>query len=1337
VGYYLNDEWLSYRTGYSSFGVTQYYTAQRFKNLLSTRFNDVKVGYYGYKANPLNSNTIYCPTIGTILNQSNYYALNQNSMAFSLNMFANSSEGFCLINGASKTTGSALVNAGVDIGIDGYTVKIERDGTTIAVKFIAKPIEVTYDVNRPANAYEGDELIVSDGKGLEYDYTPIPLTITYHYDEPTYQNNYVTLANYIGYLNAKLTGFDFIGWSLLDFLVSSGENEQASDYWITLNQPIGIDGNNLLPRYYSALTAKAIWQVKTFSVIIDLNDVNSENGSSEVSLFGGSVSRSGNSLILFYEYNTPIFRNGKLREGSSGTGSYTIELERFGYTLGGLSKVKWSGSQIVSGAASIDHAISSSDTFIYTNSPTLYAYWIPKQYSLEFKLDESKLGSLYYESFDALFNQTDATSNTLTLGDRTFTLSADRLIATLDGKVYFDMPIGVTPTQNWFGYDFKEWGSYLCDTAVDQNSNLIEEYISGEKAVFYAVWEIQNVKIVFVTSPNSGIDDYKNSTYYRYYLRALAADENLTGVVTDLTWIDKDCDGANNGVTQPISTSRTNKINDPYDVANIAYHVGIPYLSAALSRSISAPSAAGYTFLGYYYYDEANDVFVKYFDDDGNLVAKWDIYWDNTSPIVLYAAWEIKTFTITVEIPHYYDDLFNSGTLGLQESLIYNYWTGTTTMPLKSSLGVTCLTYDANGNRLESDTFGESNPIGTQRYELKFYERFEIKLTIPEGHFIESVCGSDTIFHQTSDGFIVEDITTSTYYLGEKDAFVLNFNEYSLDSAKQDANGYIENVVGNIDISFLFDRQFFNVKLHAMMNNGIRLVEDLSKLEEYTLPYAFDFEETFNDFIDGMLFYEVDPTLYSNASCTTPIDNDNVFFINLPRDIYIKFTENLTLETHEAVFYEYKNGGYIPINTGLNYVVALKLGNNVYNNSLYRWSTDISGARITNLPIATAFYRPEANSVFCCWINLEDNEVNSINGVITMDKLLKLLGNDGLKSRLVTIGTPITADMKIYAVYESTDKIVSASMALENKLGDAVNDASEIMREDYVYYDSNGDAYSNLVITFNGDFGYTNRVFKANGVDISAFLEHIDNSISDSISNLKLVIPVKELMNIIDERSTSVTITYTFTSSYVVGSLRSQFGYFNIDIASLTHSASSGDNGFVILKTDLGNPSISSYGYALSNFINPNYYADNALYYAVKDANKGLSENYCYLDIGLSFTLNLAGAIVDGNAWYVLSQSFSNINLPYLISQGSSALTIDGVTFICEDQPNNNGIVINKIVYNGETLFEDDEFGVVSYKTETVTLAEIPLNPADLSAGYKTVTFTKTTFEFGWSERMR
>ena len=1013
----------------------------------------------------------------------------------------------------------------------------------MVVRFIAKSYDIVYDVNR-AVRNENDVLpdygVTFNGGGIQTtinkDANPQTVKVeNYHFDDIIDSDSYVDA--FYGLSANAVSGIKFYGWRiagawsepitetspygiLLDennfilyslekpYIETQTENSASRAAFATTVKSAQNNLVNFLPSYNSEINAYAIWKIEKTTVKIYAND---NDGGSTVWNRGNTKSFE---LVYYFGDNFLFVDNNVVKFNNDGT---KVDLPtRLGYRLLGFDKSSNPTSVLNYLIYDANDQVITDSIVTAVGTLSLYCYWQAKTYTVKFELDDEIPDLFTGTSYGAGVSY--YVNDLLTLNDIANATNA-RV------KIGFDKDLSI-PDVNCVGYNFTGWENDFAkvnmsgddaDKRVYPNSNARLTYDFFDKSastiddntivVFKATWVKQYVKVVVYYSPEHNLGGSE-----------VVFNDISNNANTDVAWIDKDYNGANNGVTKTLET-RATTTEDSYVASGIQFNINIPYLLgiglAGLSENdaknvpipIIVPEACGYTFEGLYYRDPDNGTTTQYFNKDGELSHQWDIAWDNVNPVVLYAKWTMKEYNVSLKIDSKYADLFNGE--GLKSSPNGNVWSSDSGLPaidgLQSSLKLVYTVYDQNGKAIDGKTDITISSPQTNSIKLKFYQKLVVNLTMAEGHYLYSIGGNEISYTASEDGFIAD--RNYTFYSdpanrkGSLDKYSVAFNKYALrdegqeSTGKQDSTITLERAVANYDFTLEFDRQIFNISIVPVLYNDKTSSSGAPhnewKVSYSDVPYRSQIKIVNPKFGGDTIFYNNDNKLYSDPSCKQPIDNVTPEAI---RDIQIYCKLIYTNVSKSQVrFYEYKkDNGYKLIQTGRKYV-AIEISNGIQiSESEYDWSDCIDGQTIIDLPIVTSFYWPDKiddndNVRFLYWVNLGDDLEVSYNDLglngkpITPDVLLQHFTIQQLKNVILLDcdgGFDFTGSPNYYAVYDIPDRKLEMAVefsdnAIETNLEGAIDVADKI--DDYIFYYEGG-KYSANGITVTGAEGFYSSV---------------------------------------------------------------------------------------------------------------------------------------------------------------------------------------------------------------------------------------------------------------------
>ena len=539
-------------------------------------------------------------------------------------------------------------------------------------------------------------------------------------------------------------------------------------------------------------------------------------------------------------------------------------------------------------------------------------------------------------------------------------------------------------------------------------------------------WRLQGVKIRLVTKYVPDGEDYSSADpQTQRNGNAINAEEkrllnNLSNTKRNslLTYLLKDYDDGNNGVTNNFYTrsatvikqTKNDKGEDVDEEVYVYYDCVIDYYAPIGSTIISfdrngastlltAPTADGYIFCGYYYYDTTT----KKFDNKPRITANssgqclvsqvanesnFNIFQeDNTIPLVFYACWQIKSFNITMQVD-------NS-----QQYLLSNR---STWYPLDGgyqSTSVLDLVADLVGLRLnneKTEAMNTSNKYydvnGVLNFTANFYDTFDIYITMPEGHYLSSINGQSCTWIKKDGNYHTSFVALNSHTnsssvgepLGSNDRIIFaeglyngsftaaSYNVQTVDGARSDNAGKLDikattgHVVASYPITLKFSRQNFQVSVVQIVfdKEGNRTSKTITLTPEdgvieYWKKFDTDAVSAGPQYQRGDFF--TDSTLKTLATNMLEHIVENV-------TVYQRIDES-DPERIEVQFYGWSPIGYQQIPTGFEYVFAATqdggdtyINGGTYGGKVYKWTNAIEGddirATIVKFPVLTSFYWP-------------------------------------------------------------------------------------------------------------------------------------------------------------------------------------------------------------------------------------------------------------------------------------------------------------------------------------------------------------------------------------------
>ena len=1322
AGYFDDsNKWVSYT------GATYY--SSGIKEFLDNRFGDVSLKLYGIKSNPVNEGIVYNPSIHTILTQvsggmfyygsnfqfQSYYTLDSTSgrllfMPYIKLVINDVEHVFTYVDGLYQTEFTE------DVASEGYekaVLSISTETNLITIRFVAKEFNIVYKPNYAGTSvtWDWDKDITFIINGEEHhidldgnDENGEPVKISYHFDEiiDSAQNSV---------LSAGVAGYYFKGWALENIVDTSvyssvlglhANNEIDGQklgvtfiyqgFPILHNDEIGYlnlgdtnylsnsykesVGGNILIQYpeNGEINAYAVWQIMPVGVTIHINDARENNGSTNADGWGDIAVRT-----LYYDYGDYVVKNiGGDATLTPFVGNILVPT-RLGYSSPiAFSKIQILAVRMVAGGGDpVDQneLIDLTDLRAITddgNPIEVWFVWQPNSYVITYTLNADVDD---YFTDDAILTFGD-----IYIGYPTYS-TINESEATI--RMYFDFEI-IYPVVECVGYNFKGWFNQGEDKEISAGSTLDNTFVQAENTAlyFFAQWEIQGVKVVVIDSPealnhasNGVLSIYYNNQNYINNFKALNG--------SDIKWIDKDYNGESYGVAvKNIKTTDSSNVWDKYDIGTINYHFMIGYSSlsgsvklwsddiAQASDLTKKASSLGYTFKGYYYLD--NGEFIKYFDNNGNMVHNWFITWDNSNPIVLYAKWEINEYDIELKLPtgSYYTQLFSPSTTGYQTSPNGISWADNNLeTALENTLRITWKVYkessEANNSSFEEVNSGLIMNNAT-KVKVKFYERLVFESDhMLEGHYLYSVAndGNEQIFTYKSDenGFYYNGSNNEMIWpvetSGNLDYLDVNFGEYMTKtsglSGFQDFTISLDRVLTNKSIDLNFDRQRFQITIVGVYfdKTGSTILTRRTLTNVENCPYYMSIN--INAMVDAQPFYERETGLFKDANCSEMFNNYNSKLIT-DLVVYVKYLST-EKASHEAVFHEYHTGvGYKPVNTGKNYVVATTSNGLSLYESVYDWSDCISGSMILELPIVTSFYWPAEidgkteGIEFLYWIRLNPNNskdsslityIGSNKNVLTPNVILEFMSTNNVLERKVQVGDVINANDNYYAVYDVEDK--SAYVTAE-----VVGNANPY-QDEYVIYKLDNNFYKSLEFIFPkqeddsiNSFNYTDGVkliATSAGRSLAITLDkdlftQISKGSNYSITNMKCVLSAEKIGQIWQALGGGTSISFEFEFNTGLEIVNSQK-------YTIKHCVASGQNvqsvrtDYVLLKTDL-NVSISKTELTpQGNVVKEQTAPEDKTYEVRRGESYTRINGDLYTSFNVKYWLKLEGAQINGISW--------------------------------------------------------------------------------------------------------
>jgi len=305
-------------------------------------------------------------------------------------------------------------------------------------------------------------------------------------------------------------GYTFDGWALK----SDGSNKVEPGTILNqdvLNLAQTVNGKQI--------TLYAIWVVKTYNIVIDYNDLEQGNGSTE------STTLSQTYQVVFDDA-FPIIP----------------AVERFGYNFVGYKDIKLtsdqdktnSTSKLVNDSTILNKQFLQNATIDHSsNEVTIYATWIAKVYTANFNLNKDAL-EIYDDEFKFKFNGAETEISNFTLGFE------------------FDKGIPALPMVDNGGYSFMGWfissdydvssetgaNSIVVGAIIDQSFiNLLS--LADEKFTLYAHYKINKFTMRVTSIANakyniSSMNDYLQYTNVDTFANAQHAATYASDVVFDL-----------------------------------------------------------------------------------------------------------------------------------------------------------------------------------------------------------------------------------------------------------------------------------------------------------------------------------------------------------------------------------------------------------------------------------------------------------------------------------------------------------------------------------------------------------------------------------------------------------------------------------------------------------------------------------------------------------------------------------------------------------------------------------------------------------------------------------
>ncbi len=1010
-------------SGWQSYASFEYYQRENYANfntLLEKRLKDsFSLLYYDALSNPLSQS----PAVITELAR-NYVLqyFNSTNVVMLYKPFAGYNANVLVVD----RNGNALNSNACSVTDDGEFKRITINASyltedrTISIRFEANKYQLQYMPNKPSTSNEDDNVLYYANSVLGESGDDI-------YVIDVWFDGLVNAVNHITYPddNLRLIGHDFVGW----FTTS----EASGGYELKQNETplnenfINADTPNIINLIY------ARWKVKNIIVTFMPNDKSAGNGSTFASF--------STPIQISYNYNDVY-------------GASMPIPTRNGYTLDGWSK----NSGLIGGQLT---KITSEDRVDENDDYRLYARWKPNEYNVTYNLPDRDIDGNIFANFGSTpkFNDNPFGMNEINVISQTAT---SLTISMLFDSVY---PASPMPYATCTGFDFLRWAvNNNEDLTIGENTSLIWEHVSDNKVEVWSQWQLQGVKVVLITTPNStGTIEDGN------ILERLAKTFNNTSTTNNLLeWLLKDKNGGNNGVINNFYSYTTT--GD--DGSRVVYNINIPYYSpegTILSNGIDnlkAPESAGYIFQGYYYYN--NTSFVKYIEEnasgDCQLTKRWNLEWNKINPIKLYAGWVIKNFEVKFTIGDEFSGLFSGLGLG------YADYTGENAFDylLNSSLSLNIEIWTADDDNSSNISSTYISSAGTYTFKLEFYQRLVLTMNMAEGHYLSKIIvGDGTEFVGTWDNINKQTSGLSSFRSGYErqgllDNFALLYDVYYGENSdqpddkkyKQDiVNSGISHIVTDYDIIFEFARQYFNVTIVQLRQNNNGSLTEFNRII-FDIPHkgVFSVEE-----LAGLPFHSTDGKYYTDATCKTEYTGARKYILD-NMNLYCKYTSN-TEEIHEGHFYGFGTNGYERINTGNNYVYATKQGNKTYINGEngYIWTDCLVGQKIAKFPIVTAFYWPNdvdgttTGFQFAYWVRFKDGVSIDKNTPLTPYILLTKYEN---LYDIIPLGTSMGSGDIYYAVFDSYKK--DTPFITVEGTGDGASD------DYYISLDNN--KYSTLII---------------------------------------------------------------------------------------------------------------------------------------------------------------------------------------------------------------------------------------------------------------------------------
>ncbi|MBQ7579410.1 MAG: hypothetical protein IJT25_02640, partial [Clostridia bacterium] len=640
---------------------------------------------------------------------------------------------------------------------------------------------------------------------------------------------------------------------------------------------------------------------------------------------------------------------------------------------------------------------------------------------------------------------------------------------------FLDKSAGSNQDENYFVRIETRWR--LQGVKVRLVTKFLSENITPE--------QILNLNEIDKRSGNS-LDDSEKTR-----LKNLAKDKGNNSL---LIYLLKDYNGADNGVVNNFNTKSAVVVNNDNQNVTVYYDIIIPYYASIGSEieaylangnltTLLAPTATGYNFKGYYYYNPTNNAFenkprITANEQGGTCVVSsvsgennFNLFQSsNTVPLVFYACWEIKEFDIKVSIKPDKNFL-------LEKS---EKWYETTSQTNSSSSGylagsVLSISASYFETIAEDGTMKENNVNATKlngiyslQFKIKYYDTFTISIVMPDGHYLSEVNGQACAWNN-SNGYYTSFVSnlnsnTSSENMGsplgsydkilfvEKKAtanadYIVQENKlagHSATAGKRDVSMTAEKCVSDYNLVLDFDRQTFKITVIQLRFNAAGEQQGENKIEKDGTIFMTDFKEE----ITAGPAYQIGE-YYTSAQLT---ENAANILKNIVQNVtvYQKLIFS-DAEKIEALFYGWGSGGYELIDTGYEYVYQVQQNNALYTNghevggTTYKWTDSFeelseNDVRIIKFPVLTSFYWPtmvngkSTGIRFAYWVRFGGavNVVSPHGAVLTPHYITSVYGEETSDEKATyttfcvandpsSFSASFNGNDRFYAVFESVD----------------------------------------------------------------------------------------------------------------------------------------------------------------------------------------------------------------------------------------------------------------------------------------------------------------------------